>query len=468
MAETHDDSRVSGGQGSVPHVPQLVVVLECDRPLSGGARYALGGIDVVTIGRGAERSAERREERGLRALNVRIPGRSVSAAHARLVRTGSSWAVEDLGSTNGTFVNGEQVKWALLGDDDVFDAGHVLMRVNPTLAMPAGAPLDVDLETETGPGHLTLDPSFAADLERAAQLAASGVPIVLLGESGTGKEVLARTLHERNGRSAGFVAVNCGAIPATLVEGQLFGHVKGAFSGAVRDELGFVRAADDGTLFLDEIADLPRHSQAALLRVLQEGEVTPVGATQPIKVNLRVIAATHQPLEELVERGEFRRDLFARVAGFVIALPALRARRDDLGVLVAAVLKKIARSRASTMTFAPEVGRALACHCVAAQYPRARTVHCHLGRPLNGRTGQGSPPFPDGPSPRDVVQGCGRLAPGRGDAPDRDERLRIDLLGQLSRHHGNLAAVAREMGKAPMQVHRWCRRFGIDPKPFRR
>jgi DNA-binding NtrC family response regulator len=464
MADTDHDSPPLSGQGSVPHAPQLVVVLECDRPLSGGARFSLDGIDLVTLGRGAERSAERREQGGLRTLNVRIPGRSASAAHARLVRVGSSWAVEDVGSTNGTFVNGEPVQSALLGEDDVFEAGRVLMRVNPALAMPAGAPLDADLGGEAGSSHATLCPSFAADLERAAQLAAPGIPIVLIGESGTGKEVLARWLHDRSARSA-FVAVNCGAIPSTLVESQLFGHVKGAFSGAVRDEQGFVRAAHGGTLFLDEVADLPRPSQAALLRVLQEGEVTPVGATQPIKVDLRVIAATHQPLEELVERGDFRRDLFARIAGFVIALPTLRARRDDLGVLVATLLRKIAGERASTFAFAPAVGRALASYswplnvreleqCIATFVALAEDGQvrvAHLPRSIAGTRNAKSGPPPSAETPAGV-----------------DETLRADLLGHLSRHRGNLAAVARGMGKAPMQVHRWCRRFGIDPRVFRR
>ena len=393
MEETHDDSRTSGGRGSVPPAPQLVVVLECDRPLSGGARFTLdGSISSPSAGAPSEALNGRRNGACEHELNVRVPGRSVSAAHARLVRVGSSWAVEDLGSTNGTFVNGERVKWALLGDDDVFEAGHVLMRVNPTLAMPAGAPLDVDLRAETGPGHVTLDPSFAADLERAAQLAASGVPIVLIGESGTGKEVLARSLHQRNGRSAGFVAVNCGAIPSTLVESQLFGHVKGAFSGALRDELGFVRAAHGGTLFLDEIADLPKQSQAALLRVLQEGEVTPVGATQPLKVNLRVIAATHQPLEELVERGEFRRDLFARIAGFVIALPhSARAPGRPRGSGRCAPEED--RARALDDDDLRAGGRAgTRVLFVAAQRPRARTVHRHGGGPRCGRAGHDGPP----------------------------------------------------------------------------
>jgi sigma-54 dependent transcriptional regulator, acetoin dehydrogenase operon transcriptional activator AcoR len=465
MEDTHNDSPSSSDKSSVPLSPQLVIVLECDRPLSGGARHSLDGIDLVTIGRGAERGVERSQEGGLRTLDVRIPGRSVSTTHARLVRAGSTWAIEDLGSTNGTLVNGQRVRRAVLGDDDVFETGHVLMRVNPTLPMPAGAPLDVDIRSENGSGHQTLDPSFACDLERTARLAVSRVPIVLIGESGTGKEVLARWLHERDGQCAPFVAVNCGAIPATLVESQLFGHVKGAFSGAVRDELGFVRAADGGTLFLDEIADLPKQSQAALLRVLQEGEVIPVGTTQPLKVCLRVIAATHQPLEELVERGDFRHDLFARLAGCVILLPALRARRDDLGVLIAAILPKIARERASTMTFSSEVGQALTSHswplnvreleqCIAtsvALAPNGKVKLAHL--------------------PRTVIQGRKTAtvsSPSADVLASRDEALRLELLELLSRHHGNLAAVARAVGKAPMQVHRWCRRFGIDPRPFRR
>jgi transcriptional regulator of acetoin/glycerol metabolism len=463
MEDTHDDKPFASEERSVPFAPQLVVVLECDRPLAGGARHALDGIDLVTIGRGPERKAERHVEGGLRTLDVRIPGRSVSATHARLVRAGSSWAVEDLGSTNGTLVNGRRVERAVLADGDVFDAGHVVMRVNPIVSMPAGAPLDVDLRGESGSGHRTLDPAFACELERTARLAVSGVPIVLIGESGTGKEVLARWLHERDGRSAPFVAVNCGAIPATLVESQLFGHVKGAFSGAVRDELGFVRAAHGGTLLLDEIADLPKQSQAALLRVLQEGEVTPVGSTQPMKVQLRLIAATHQPLEEMVARGEFRHDLFARLAGCVISLPPLRERRDDLGVLIATLLRKIARERAPSITFSSEVGHALAAHswplnvreleqCIATSVALAaegKVDLAHLPRTVVERHKLTSP------------------APSTDKQPTADENLRMDLLAQLSRHRGNLAAVARAMGKAPMQIHRWCRRFGVDPRPFR-
>ena len=360
--------------------------------------------------------------------------------------------------------NGERVTHAVLRAGDLFETGHVLMRVNPSLALPEGAPLDVDTEGGANDGHVTLDPVLAGDLERASQLTASGVSAVLAGESGTGKEVLARWLHAGTGRPGRFVAVNCGAIPSTLFESQLFGHVRGAFSGALRDEVGLVRAAERGTLFLDEIADLPRPSQAALLRVLQEREVVPLGATHPIKVDLRLISATHQPLEQLVERGEFRRDLFARIAGLVVTLPALRDRGDDLGVLIAAILAKVAPERASKITFSSEVGRRLAAHpwplnireleqCIATCVTIARDGHVaagHLPRSLVDRPGA-------------VARSAHEPDPQSG----RDEKVRMKLLEALSRHQGNVAATARELGKAPMQIHRWCRRFGIDPRPFR-
>ncbi len=139
---------------------------------------------------------------------------------------------------------------------------------------------------------------------------------MLVGPTGTGKEVAAQTVHRLSGRRGALVAVNCGALTGGLLESQLFGHVRGAFSGAYRDEVGFLRAADGGTLLLDEIGALPLAAQAALLRALQEGEVTPVGRPHPIHVDLRVIAASHEPLQDLVDRGEFREDLLGRIEGF--------------------------------------------------------------------------------------------------------------------------------------------------------
>src|SRR5262249_54080196 len=156
----------------------------------------------------------------------------------------------------------------------------------------------------------------------------------------SGKEVLASAVHKLSGREGPFVPVNCGALTDTLVESQLFGHTKGAFSGAVKDELGFVRASHGGTLFLDEIGDLPAASQAALLRVLEMREVTPVGSTRAVKVDLRVVSAT------LKSVGALRPDLHARLAGYTHALAPLRDRREDLGLVLAEVLTRAAGSRA--------------------------------------------------------------------------------------------------------------------------
>ena len=157
-----------------------------------------------------------------------------------------------------------------------------------------------------------------------ATFARSQVPVLVSGETGTGKELIASAIHQLSGRPGPFVAVNCGAIAPNLVESELFGYRKGAFSGALEDRPGLVRSSEHGTLLLDEIGDLPLAAQAALLRVLQESEVLPVGGTRPVKVDLRVVAATHRDLGALAAQDRFRRDLLARLDGARIMLPALR------------------------------------------------------------------------------------------------------------------------------------------------
>jgi DNA-binding NtrC family response regulator len=215
------------------------------------------------------------------------------------------------------------------------------------------------------PGMLGGSPTFVEARTFAERAAATLVPVLITGESGTGKEVLARFVHARSPRAAGpFVAVNCGALAPTLLESTLFGHRKGAFTGAVRDAPGLFVEADGGTLFLDEIGDLEIALQVKLLRALEEGEVTPVGASRPVKVSVRIVSATHRPLAQMMEERTFRDDLYWRIRGIEIGLPRLADRVGDLPLLAQHFLNQ-ARSlvpNAGPARLSPEAQRCLERH----------------------------------------------------------------------------------------------------------
>jgi transcriptional regulator with PAS, ATPase and Fis domain len=279
------------------------------------------------------------------------------------------------------------------------------------------------------------------------------VPIELLGESGTGKEVVARALHALSGRAGRLVAVNCGAIAGNLVESELFGSRRGAFSGA-EDRVGHVRTADRGTLLLDEIGDLPLPAQAALLRVLQEGEVVPVGDSVPIAVDVRVIAATHRDLDAKVAAGEFRADLLARLGGLRATLPPLRDRREDLGLILA---------EAGPRALTREAGRALLAHDWPLNIRELRQA-IDAAIALAGDAAIGLEHLPE-PVRRAHLQPGDEAAVDALSAEDRAVRDRLVEL--LREHRGNVAAVARSLGKARPQVHRWLRRFHLDADSYR-
>jgi DNA-binding NtrC family response regulator len=180
------------------------------------------------------------------------------------------------------------------------------------------------------------------------KVADSEATILIQGESGTGKELIAREIHYRSGKAQGpFVSINCGAIPRDLLESNLFGHVKGSFTGAVRDSAGLFQVAEGGTFFLDEVGDMPIATQVKLLRALQEREIIPVGGTQPVKIDCRLVAATNSDLEKEVAAGRFRADLFYRLNVIPIRLPALRQRRDDIPILVDHFLKRHAQNHSA-------------------------------------------------------------------------------------------------------------------------
>lgn len=217
-------------------------------------------------------------------------------------------------------------------------AGFLLRSEGATAPTPAPLLPPAD----SSPRFAALSPASERTLETARRLGATELPVLILGESGTGKELLAREVHRASRRARGpFVAVNGAALPEALVEAELFGAVKGAFTGADRDRAGLVRAARGGSLFLDEIGDLPLPAQAKLLRVLQESAVRPIGATEEIRVDVRVIAATHRDLRRRVAQGRFREDLFHRIAFGVVEVAPLRHRLEELRELVPVVVARL-------------------------------------------------------------------------------------------------------------------------------
>jgi transcriptional regulator with GAF, ATPase, and Fis domain len=218
-------------------------------------------------------------------------------------------------------------------------------RLHVAIAMEAAKRRSRDLESRIGEadGILTADPQMASVLETVRQVAPTDLPVLIQGETGTGKELVARAVYRQSKRSSGpFITLNCAVLPSTLIESELFGAVRGAFTGADRDRVGLVGAAHRGTLFLDEIGELPAELQPRLLRVLQSGEYMRLGSTRPETADIRIIAATNRDLEREIEAGTFRSDLFFRLATITLKLPALRDRLQDVQLLADHFLKHYA------------------------------------------------------------------------------------------------------------------------------
>jgi transcriptional regulator with AAA-type ATPase domain len=259
------------------------------------------------------------------SCEVQLDGLKISREHAELTPVGPAFGVRDLGSRNGLWVNGQRVEAAALMNGDVLRLGEWVGCVVPGLTS------DVSFG-EIAPGLLA-GPRMAAVLAPARKLVEKGVPLVLHGATGTGKERVARALHAWSGRPGEYVGVNCAAIPSDLAEAELFGHTKGAFTGAERARLGYFRQADRGTLLLDEFLELDARTQAKLLRVLEECEVRPLGDGRAYPIDVLVLAATQRPLEEVVREGQMRNDLVARLGVYTVQLPTLQERKEDVAPL---------------------------------------------------------------------------------------------------------------------------------------
>jgi transcriptional regulator with AAA-type ATPase domain len=298
-----------------------VVVLQSLHPDWG--RRSPMTLDRLLIGRGEE-------------CAIRIAYNEVSRRHAEFRWQAEKLFVADVGSTNGVYLNGNRVSEAEVGVGALLRFGQYLGIVAelPLLELQQGHP-----PVEIADAGLLIGPLLNLALDPLRRVAGSDLSIVIEGETGTGKEKVARAVHYWSGRTGPFVAINCAAIPENLVEAELFGYRRGAFTGAERASSGYFRAAQAGTLLLDEVIDLPLSAQAKLLRVLEEREITPIGETRPVPFDVRVVAAAQKSLLQAVHEGQFRGDLYARLAGLCVRLPPLRERVIEIPFLFRKLLQ---------------------------------------------------------------------------------------------------------------------------------
>jgi len=298
-------------------------------------------------------------------------------------------------------------------------------------------------------------------MTQVERVAASETRVCIFGETGTGKELIARTLHARSPRSHGpFVTLNCAAVPAELIESELFGHEKGAFTGAATRHTGKFEQAQSGTLFLDEIGDMPPVMQTKLLRVLEENEIERVGGDRPVPVNVRVVVATHRNLEDLVKKGTFRQDLYHRIFVFPILLPPLRERLDDIPVLVAHFARQIADQNGwKPQAFSPEAMAALQHYSWPGNVRELRNIVERLlllsGETVDAATVEATLPQ-QAPSAGSITPSTGTLAE-RVDCFERDV-----LLAELKQHGYRMTETAKALGLERSHLYKKCQALGID------
>jgi two-component system response regulator HupR/HoxA len=419
----------------------------------------------------------------------RAPGNTIVldephvSRHHTVVRVseGGTYLISDLGSSNGTYLNSRRVLLPeRLRHRDVIKIGAVTLTfVHAASERPQAQSTGSDDYTMTGeePRHeLTVvgtGPAMEAVFRLMTKAAGSTIAVLIQGETGTGKELVARAIHAVSARGRGpFLAVNCAAMPEALLESQLFGHRRGAFTGADRDRVGLFEAATGGTLLLDEIGEMPLAMQAKLLRVLQEGEVTPVGDTRPRPVDVRVVSATNRELSSEVAGRRFREDLFYRLASFPIVLPPLRERREDIPVLVerfAAHAAHAHRKRidgiaseameclqrfdwpGNVRELQNEVQRAV----VLAEHGETLGVE-HLSPRLRG-----------GPEAAEESEPIAAEEPAAGAQPAaqlREARAQFEarhIADVLRQQGGNVSRAAVVLGLSRMQLHRKLKEYGI-------
>ncbi len=387
---------------------------------------------------------------------------TVSRHHCVLSLRADGIQVRDLDSTNGTKVQGARVTEALVQAGTVLKVGEVEVALRPAERAPEVLPSDRTTFGGALGASLSMRTVFAI-LERIAPTDAT---VLLEGETGSGKDVLARAICAESPRAhKPFVVVDCGAVSYSLIESELFGHERGAFTGAVSSRQGAFELADGGTLFLDEIGELPLDVQPKLLRVLETRELRRVGGNRTLKTDVRVIAATKRNLKREVEAGKFREDLFFRLAVVPLTVPPLRARRDDVPLLVEHILRATAAGR-SPVTVSPEVLQSLSAHDWPGNVRELRNV---IERSVYMAQAVGQNRL-DAVSLASVGgRGAGADAfvfePGQS---YRDTRARYEsdfekryVKWLLGRHGGNVSAAAREAKMDRKHLHDMAKKHGL-------
>ncbi len=377
---------------------------------------------------------------------------TVSRYHVELTARPDGVRVKDLESTNGTYLSGARISEVIVEDQATISVGKTTLRIGM-----------VEADLGTPQEQATFGPAIGASkamkqlfgiLDRVSP---SDSTVLLLGETGTGKEVLARAIHEKSKRAGRpFVVVDCGAVAPTLIESELFGHVRGSFTGAVSDRNGAFLEADGGTIFLDEIGELPLELQPKLLRVLEAGTVRRVGEDKHRRVDVRVVGATHRDLEEEVETGRFRRDLYYRLAVVLVNVPPLRDRLDDLPLLTQHFVKSMGRGEF-------ELPRALMARFAAYHWPgNVRELRNLVERSLAGADFD--------PLPQESQAAARALSAGDDitDLPFKEAKERLVesftkeyLVTLLEKCNGNISQMAREAGIARNYVHRLVAKYGL-------
>ncbi|MDP2313323.1 MAG: sigma 54-interacting transcriptional regulator [Pseudomonadota bacterium] len=405
--------------------------------------------------------------------DIRLTDTTVSRLHAEIVRGRDGTILRDLGSTNGTFVGAVRVKEVYLAPDTRFRCGKTDLIYSPADEIIDVVPSQNDrFEGLVGRG-LAMREVFGI-LERVAP---TDLTVLVTGETGTGKELVSRATHNRSNRkNRPFVVFDCGAAPETLVESELFGHERGAFTGAIASREGLFEVADTGTIFIDEIGELPLELQPKLLRVLEQREVRRVGSTKVRHVDVRVVAATNRNLRDEVAAGRFREDLYYRLAVVEIRLPALRERRDDVPLLVEHLLHRAEHAGSGggrgVKSLSPEV-RAL---FDAYHWPgNVRELNNVIERALPFTDGSvitldalpealraARPPAPSVPRPNIPADAAFSSLPLK-DAKDAliEEFERQYLIDLIERHDGNVSRAARTAGMDRKSITRLLKKHQI-------